>query len=85
MAQRVLYPCYFDEKLTRKEGRRVSRGLAVTNPTTSAVMRAVRSLGLKPAPETKPHPARWYTDEGRVLVEFSGSKEELLKKIAEKL
>lgn len=80
MAQRVLYPCYFDEKLTRKEGRRVARGLAVGNPTASAVMRAARALGLKPILETKPHPARWFTGEGRIAVEFDGSKEELLKK-----
>ncbi|MDO5847032.1 MAG: signal recognition particle subunit SRP19/SEC65 family protein [Methanocorpusculum sp.] len=85
MAQRVLYPCYFDAKLTRKEGRRVARELAVGNPAASAVMRAARSLGLSPAPETKTHPARWFADEGRIVVEFTGSKEELLKKIAEKL
>ncbi|HJJ58364.1 MAG TPA: hypothetical protein O0X84_02590, partial [Methanocorpusculum sp.] len=54
-------------------------------PTASAVMRAARALGLKPVLEIKPHPARWFTGEGRIAVEFDGSKEELLKKIAENL
>ena len=85
MAQRVLYPCYFDAKLTRKEGRRVSKEKARENPTTAAILRAAKSLGLSPVEEDKAHPARWFAEEKRIVVEFSGSKETLLAQIADKL
>lgn len=85
MTQRILYPCYFNAKLSRKEGRRVAKTAAVCDMNRAALSRAVRAAGLIPVEETKNHPSRWFTSEGRVLVEFAGSKEELLKKIADKL
>ena len=63
----------------------MAKTAAVGDMNRAALSRAVRAAGLIPVEETKNHPSRWFTSEGRVLVEFAGSKEELLKKIADKL
>ena len=87
MALRTIYPCYFDVSLTRKEGRRVAKSEAVPQPNLSRLARAAKSAGITVAEEdaSKFHPARWFAREGRLVVDFAGSKEELLHKIASAL
>lgn len=85
MAQRILYPCYFDAALTRAEGRRVALEKAVAKPTAGMLASAARKAGFKPIEEAKPCPARSFAREGRILIEYTGSKEQLIAKIAEKL
>ncbi|MBO5002829.1 signal recognition particle subunit SRP19/SEC65 family protein [Methanocorpusculaceae archaeon] len=87
MALRTIYPCYFDVSLTRKEGRRVAKSEAVPQPNLSRLARAAKSAGLAVAEEdtSKSHPARWFAREGRLVIDFAGSKEELLHKIASAL
>ena len=87
MALRTIYPCYFDVSLTRKEGRRVAKSEAVPQPNLSRLARAAKSAGIIVAEEdaSKSHPARWFAREGRLVVDFAGSKEELLHKIASAL
>lgn len=87
MAVRYLYPCYFDTELTREQGRRVNKNLAVANPNTAQISRAAKSAGLNVVEENKTthHPSQWYKAGGRISVEFQGSKEELLKIVASKL
>ena len=87
MALRTIYPCYFDVSLTRKEGRRVAKSEAVPQPNLSRIARAAKSAGLTVAEEdaSNSHPARWFAREGRLVVDFAGSKEELLHKIASAL
>jgi len=85
MALRTLYPVYFDATLTRKEGRRVSKEMAVEHPTAASITRAVTALGLSPTEEPKTFSGRWYGEKGCVTVEYEGSKEALLKAVAEKL
>ena len=87
MALRTIYPCYFDVSLTRKEGRRVAKSEAVPQPNLSRLARAAKSAGLTVAEEdvSKSHPARWFAREGRLVIDFAGSKEELLHKIASAL
>lgn len=87
MAVRILYPCYFDASLTRAQGRRVVQELAVQQPNTAQLVRAAKAAGLPIIEEElkASHPAQWFAGGGRVRIEFSGSKEELLKIIAEKL
>ncbi len=80
---KVLYPSYFDSRLSRSKGRRVPRSLAVRKPTLQDVERALRYLSLRYEVEDKHRPSRWYRFEGRVRVEYEGSKEELLRKVAE--
>jgi signal recognition particle subunit SRP19 len=83
--ERILYPCYFDQARHRSEGRRVSRAAAVPDPGLPDLERAARRLGLTFRVEVKPHPAQWMKREGRLVVAWKGSKEELLKKMAKKM
>lgn len=87
MSVRYLYPCYFDSALTRKNGRRVSKENAVSNPDLSGLIKAVRSAGIKIASEDSKakHPAYWFKSSGVIKVEYEGSKEELMKKTAQHL
>ena len=84
-AERILYPCYFDAGLERAQGRRVPRGMAVKGLTLDDLERAVKRCGIKHRREQKPHPAHWFRKEGRIIAEWKGTKESLVKKVAGKL
>ena len=83
--ERILYPCYFDAARKRSEGRRIPRAAAVPDPTLADLEKAVKKLGATYRVEAKPHPAVWMKREGRLVVSWKGSKEEILKKVAKKL
>lgn len=80
----VLWPEYFDSARTRAEGRKVSRSLAIDQPTLDMVALAVKKLGLEHKVESdKAYPGNWYAHGGRVLVEKKMKKAQLLVKVAE--
>jgi signal recognition particle subunit SRP19 len=82
----ILWPCYFDIGLSRAEGRRVPRSLAVQNPTAQEIYDVAIALGLKAAlHEGRGHPSRWWEHEGRVAVEKGQAKAELMGNIAQRL
>ncbi len=84
----VLYPEYFDSRLTRKQGRRVPRSLAREAPTMEAVLNAARAAdpGLEPRAEPrKAFSARWHEKRGRVLVKPKFHKQRTLLLVARKL
>lgn len=81
-AERILYPCYFDATLRRREGRRVARNLAVKSPDLSAIATVLRKIKLQHRLEERHHPAHWVEREGRIVVEWKGSKEDLIRKVA---
>ncbi len=87
MAIRFLYPCYFNTELTRTQGRRVAKPLAVVSPNLAQIARAAKQCNVSVLDEERgiTHPAHWFAREGRLRVEYEGSKEELLQKIAHKL
>ncbi|HJJ48941.1 MAG TPA: signal recognition particle subunit SRP19/SEC65 family protein [Methanocorpusculum sp.] len=87
MAVRFLYPCYFNASLTRKEGRRVSKELAWDNPNLSQLARLAKSLDINVIEEDQSArcPKQWYAAAGRLRVEYDGSKETLMRTIAEKM
>jgi signal recognition particle subunit SRP19 len=80
--ERILYPCYFNALISRGEGRRVPRGLAVKGPTLGNLEKAVKKARLPYRVEQKPHPAMWDRRDGRIVVTWKESKETLLKRIA---
>jgi signal recognition particle subunit SRP19 len=80
--ERILYPCYFDATLERSSGRRVPLPLAVKGPTLQDLERALRRERLRFRSEEKFHPAHWPRRDGRVIVTWEGSKEELLRRVA---
>jgi signal recognition particle subunit SRP19 len=84
----VLYPEYFDSRLTRKQGRRVPKSIARENPTLEALLKAVREAdtGFEPRAEPKSaYSPRWWEKRGRVLVKRKYSKQKTLLMVAKKL
>lgn len=82
----VLWPSYFDLRVSRDEGRKVPKKDSVDAPTAGMLFEAVKSLGLDCILELeKSYPRFWYRHEGRVLVEPKLTKKELVAKVAEKL
>jgi len=79
----VLWPIYFDVDASRLEGRKVSKELAIKNPTVDEIFKAAKKLGLNPVKEEKAYPKRWWRKEGRILVDKKGRKIEIIRKIAE--
>lgn len=84
--QVVLWPRYFDQALSRAEGRRVPTALAVKKPDAKWVAAAAKKAGFKPDLEEKAHhPGLPYKKPGRVLVPKKGSKEQVIKQVAQKM
>ena len=83
--ERILYPCYFDASLMRREGRRVPRSMAVKSPTLPDIEKALKKARVQYRLEDHHHPAVWVKCEGRAVVVWEESKEALLKKIARNL
>jgi signal recognition particle subunit SRP19 len=81
----ILYPCYFDAKLKRNEGRRVARGAAVQAPAIPDIERALASCGIQYRREKKSHPTWWWKHEGRVIADCTGPKTNVLSKVATEL
>ncbi|MCD6348911.1 MAG: signal recognition particle protein Srp19 [Candidatus Korarchaeota archaeon] len=83
---KVVYPSYFDSRLSRSEGRRVPRNLSIRKPSLQDLIKALKHLSLEfDVEEDKQRPSRWYRMEGRVKVYYQGSKEQLLKEIGKAL
>ena len=82
----IIWPAYFDQARTRSEGRRVSKNLAVQQPKITEVAMAVESLGLKhELASDAGYPKAPWRKAGMILVEKKGSKEQVIRKIANKL
>lgn len=84
-AERILYPCYFDATLQRREGRRVPKELGVKSPDLPAIEAVLRKMKVPYRLEEHHHPARWAEREGRLVAEWEGSKEDLIRRIAKRL
>lgn len=85
----VLWPQYFDQSLSRAQGRRVPKALAVREPDAQWIETASRRLNLEPVlEEAARHPRLPYEKSGRVLVakRLEGkAKEELVRLVGEKM
>lgn len=82
----IIWPIYFDGNKARKDGRRVSKNLAVQSPKILEVKDAVDRLGLKNEVKPEAHYPRmpWATI-GMLLVEKKEAKEKIIQKIAKQL
>jgi signal recognition particle subunit SRP19 len=81
----ILYPCYFNAALKRRQGRRVSRENGAKAPSLSEIERALKRTGLTFSAEDQHHPAHWERHEGRVVVEWKKGKAALIRKVAQQL
>ena len=79
----TIWPQYLDKDLTLKQGRKVSKDLAVKEPALNDIERALKRLGLKyTIDKERAYPGKWYEKSGRILVEWEGTKLELLKEVS---
>lgn len=80
----VIWPAYFEKRLSRKRGRRISSKLASENVSAETIARVCRSLGLDCEVVEGAYPKMWWRKTGYVIVKNSGlKKSELIRKIAE--
>lgn len=85
MVENVIWPAYFDATLSRREGRRIPRSLAVDEPTVDEIATAVQQVGYDSVVERDvAYPRRHWTDSGRVLVQDAddAGKSDLLQAVA---
>ena len=82
----IIWPAYFDLARTRKEGRRIPKSLAVQSPKVVEIKEAVEKLGLRHeiAMESG-YPKTPWVKTGMMMVEKTGSKEQIIRKIAKQL
>ncbi len=82
----IIWPAYFDSSLTRSRGRRVTKAIAISDPTAKKVNEAAESIGLDPVIEPGcSHPALPWKKNGRILVEKKTSKMQTVAEIARRL
>lgn len=79
----IIYPQYFDLKLSRKNGRRAPKSLAVSSPSLIRIKEACDKLGFKAMIESdKNYPRMSNTKSGRVIVFYDSlSKRRLIREI----
>jgi len=85
MVEKVIWPAYIDAGLTRGEGRRVPRDVAVEEPSVDEIAKAVQQIGYDAVIERdKAYSREGWTDRGRVLVKDAddSSKNDLIQAIA---
>lgn len=84
--RKVVWPSYFDVRLSRAGGRRIPKAFCVENPDLGMISNAVKSLKLKFEPQQdKAYPSKWWKKEGRLLIETDMKKPKLLMAIGKKL
>lgn len=82
----VLWPRYFETRLSRSEGRRVPEAIAVEEPDVEAIAEAAETLGYEARVDAEArHPRRPWAASGRVVVAGADDKEALLREVAEAL
>jgi signal recognition particle subunit SRP19 len=82
----IIWPAYFDQAKTRKNGRRVPKNMAVQSPKIGELEEAARKLGLKnEVVATSGYPKTPWQKTGSILVEKQVPKEQIIKKLAKQL
>ncbi len=80
----VIWPVYFSSKRSRKEGRRVPRGLSMAEPSLQEIAAALDGLGVGyEIQEDRRYPGAPGRKSGRILVDQQGEKEALLRAVAQ--
>ena len=81
----VVWKVNLDRRKSRSEGRRIPRRFSVPNVKLAEIVEACRELGIQCKAEEKMYPKCWWEEGGRVIVPKTGSKTELMIKIARKI
>lgn len=83
--EHILYPCYFNATLQRRQGRRIPYHAGGKAPSLADIERSLRQLGIKFRVEDHHHPAYWMRREGRIVAEWKESKGSLIRKVAQRM
>jgi signal recognition particle subunit SRP19 len=79
----IIWPAYIDSKKTKLEGRKIPMDDAVSSPKIREISKAADKLGLNPGVEkTKSYSRSWWEISGRVTVDKTMPKREILIKIS---
>lgn len=82
----VIWPVYFDKNISRRDGRRVPKNIAVDKPSLDNMYRIAKEMGLNPEIEKEAkHPSKQWDYKGRILVDKKDKKEKILREIAKRL
>ncbi|MHA1616876.1 MAG: signal recognition particle subunit SRP19/SEC65 family protein [Candidatus Njordarchaeales archaeon] len=85
----IIYPEYFDSRLSRRLGRKVSLQHAIKSPQLEELYEALKYLKIRGIriEKDKSHPANWIERKGRIIIyKIPGkSKHSLLIEIAKAL
>ncbi len=82
----MIWPAYFDHGRTRREGRRVTKSLAVPSPKFLEIQEAAQKTGLEfEVVAGKGYSKTPWVKTGMLLVEKKGSKEQVINRIAKQL
>ena len=82
----TIWPQYLNKNLSLKEGRKISKEDAVKDPSMNEIEKAMKRLGLSyNIDKERAYPGKWYEKSGRVLVEWEGTKLELIREVSLKI
>lgn len=82
----TIWPQYLNENLSLKEGRKISKEDSVKDPSMNEIEKALKRLGLSyNIDKQRAYPGKWYEKSGRALVEWEGTKLELIREVSLKI
>ena len=82
----IIWPQYLNKNLSLKEGRKISKEDAVKDPSMNEIEKALKRLGLSyNIDKERAYPGKWYEKSGRALVEWEGTKLELIREVSLKI
>ena len=82
----TIWPQYLNKNLSLKEGRKIALEDCVKDPTMNEIEKALKRLGLKyNIDKERAYPGKWYEKSGRALVEWEGTKLELIREVSLKI
>jgi signal recognition particle subunit SRP19 len=82
----IIWPAYFDSTKTRKDGRRVSKDLAVSSPKILEIKDVAEKLRLEcEIVMDVAYPKTPWLKTGMLLTRKNEAKEQIIKKIAKQL
>ena len=79
----TIWPQYLDRTLSLKEGRKISLEDSVKEPSINEIERALKRLNLPYSIQKEnAYPGKWYEKSGRIVVEWEGTKLELIRTVS---
>lgn len=82
----IIWPVYFDQTKTRKEGRRVPRNLAIPNPKIDEIQAAAQKMGIQTEITIgASFPKNPWNKMGMIKLEKKRAKEQIINDLAKQL